>query len=156
VSWSILNFGKHRGKSLPQVIFNDPDWFFWAVGTKVFEGKGALGHEAADLARKATAIRIPNNDDNHLIAEYAVHPPTGKFSSMEIIPTERPKHEGSTHTVRRNVIDLSMAQRIAPYDKLGCRSLISSAKLVLFGSKSVRMDRVRCERFFDDRDNFET
>jgi hypothetical protein len=26
--WSIINFSKHKGKSLPEVILHDPDWFF--------------------------------------------------------------------------------------------------------------------------------
>ena len=28
--WTQLTNTKHKGKTLPQVIFNDPDYFFWA------------------------------------------------------------------------------------------------------------------------------
>lgn len=31
MSWTALEFGRHTGRSLPQVMFADPDWFFWAV-----------------------------------------------------------------------------------------------------------------------------
>jgi len=30
MAWSTLPFGKHKGKTLPQIVFADPDWFFWA------------------------------------------------------------------------------------------------------------------------------
>jgi hypothetical protein len=37
MAWSTLNFGKHAGKTLPQIVFADPDWFFWAIETNVFK-----------------------------------------------------------------------------------------------------------------------
>jgi hypothetical protein len=37
--WTKLNFGKHKGLTLPQVILKDADWFFYAYensyGTKI-------------------------------------------------------------------------------------------------------------------------
>jgi len=44
MAWSILPFGKHKGKTLPQIVFTDPDWFFWAMEENVF--KGPLKREA--------------------------------------------------------------------------------------------------------------
>lgn len=29
--WSIVSFGRHSERTLPQIIFSDPDWFFWAI-----------------------------------------------------------------------------------------------------------------------------
>ena len=29
--WTTLNFSRHVGKTLPQILFSDPDWFFWAM-----------------------------------------------------------------------------------------------------------------------------
>jgi hypothetical protein len=150
--WSIVNFGKYAGKTLPQIVFTDPDWFFWAVDEGVF--KGSLSREAKEIDARARAIRIPSNNAGNLLAEYAVHAPTGKFANVEIVPASRPPHQGSTPTFRKDVIDLSVPREIAPYDKLGCRNLISSVKLVLFGSKSARMTQERCGAFFDDLTKF--
>src|SRR3979411_2700750 len=55
--WTTLKFGTHAGKSLPQIVISDPDWFFWAVACGVFTG--TLAAEAEDLVDKATAIKIP-------------------------------------------------------------------------------------------------
>jgi hypothetical protein len=55
--WSLLKAGKYAGRSLPQILFMDPDYFFWAVKNKVFQGR--LATEAAKLSWKARHIKIP-------------------------------------------------------------------------------------------------
>ena len=50
-------FGKYKGKTFPEIIVRDLDWFFWAV-PKLY---GKLAEEAEDLARKARTIKIPNS-----------------------------------------------------------------------------------------------
>jgi hypothetical protein len=55
MSWSVVPFGKYGGKTLPEIIVRDLDWFFWML-PKLY---GKLGTEAHDLARKVRAIRIP-------------------------------------------------------------------------------------------------
>ena len=152
MAWSTLKFGKHAGKTLPQIVFADPDWFFWAIETNVF--KEPLKSEAETINIRARSIRIPNNAAGNLQVEYTVHPPTGKFANMEIVPVSRPTHQGSSPAFRMDVIDFSVPRRIASYDKLGCRTLVSSAKYVLFGSTSTRMTKERCDSFFDDSANF--
>ncbi len=155
MNWSTLSFGKHKGKTLPQVAFNDPDWFFWAMEENIFKGKGKILNEAREIDRKSRSIRIPQNGPKKLVAEYAIHPPTEKFAHMEILPASRPKHVGSTPTFRAQVIDLRTPIQIAPYDKLGCKQLITNIKYYLFGSSSYRMTKARCEAFFEDDDNFD-
>ena len=152
--WSIVYFSKYKGKTLPQIIFSDPDWFFWAIENAVFQNKGPLALEADDLARKAKAIRIPDTEGDARLAEYIIHRPTGKFSRMDIIPADRKNDRGSSPSFRKPVTDLSVPRMTARYDKLGCRSLLSSVKYILFGRKSVRMTQQRSEEFFDNPNNF--
>ena len=54
--WSAVPFGKYQGKTLPEIIVRDLDWFFWIV-PKLY---GKLADEAEELARRARAIKIPN------------------------------------------------------------------------------------------------
>jgi hypothetical protein len=151
--WSVVTFGEHKGKTLPQLIFSDPDWFFWAMakGESFYWGK--LKQEAAEIDRRARRIRIPNNKTGIFRAEYIVHAPTGKFGSMQIVPADQPAHEGSSPTFRMTVIDLSVPRKIAPYDKLGCKNLISSVKCLFFGGS--KTTQKLCETFFDKLENFE-
>jgi hypothetical protein len=64
--WSVVPFGRYRGKTLPEIIVRDPDWFFWMLP----ELYGRLGIEARDLARKAHAIKIPKGLRRKLEVEY--------------------------------------------------------------------------------------
>jgi hypothetical protein len=44
--WTTIPFGKHQGKTLPQIVIDDPDWFFWIL-PRLY---GQLKIEADDLA----------------------------------------------------------------------------------------------------------
>ena len=51
-----VDFGKHKGKTLPQILCSDPDWFFWAMENNVFRNKGALQSEAKDLHHSGSLV----------------------------------------------------------------------------------------------------
>ena len=154
MSWTELDFGKHKGLTLPQVLFKDPDWFFWAVSNDALKTRPRLKSEAIELNEKARRIKVPQSGRDTLVVEYWIHRPTHKFSHFDLVPESRPHHVGSSSAHRSKVIDLSFPRRIAPYDKLGCKSMLSSLKHYLFGSKSARMTKQRCEDFFDESRNF--
>ena len=154
MAWTKVRFRRHSGKTLPQILWSDPDWFFWAIEDDAFENKGVLQLEAQDLDYKARNIKIPNNDDGALVVEYFIHQPTGKFSHFEIVPADRPSHEGISRTFRTPLIDMSVPRRIAEYDKLGGKELISSLKFYIFGSHSVRLTKKKCGDFFNDPSYF--
>jgi hypothetical protein len=64
--WSVVPFGKHKGKTFPEIILRDPDWFFWAL-PKLY---GKLADEAKSLAQKARAIKIPKSNRGKWEVEY--------------------------------------------------------------------------------------
>src|SRR5687768_3385119 len=119
--WTELSFGKHRGKTLPQVLFTDPDWFFWAMEEGVFNNRRALAKEADLLNDRATRIKIPKIKHKKPVVEYLIHPSTKKFSHFHIVPSDRELHHGSSPAFRLPVIDMSVPRRIGSYDKLGCK-----------------------------------
>ena len=100
MSWTSLNFGKHKGKTLPQVMFNDPDWFFWAFEVRVFEQGGLLKSEAARIHAKATSIRIPQVGSEQLQVEYTFYYSNHTSVGFEVVEKSRPPHDGSSPTVR--------------------------------------------------------
>ena len=83
--WSTLEIGKHAGRSLPQILFSDPDYFFWAVEKKIFQGR--LATEAAELAWKVRHIKIPKPDPENWCVEY-FFTPENKFSWYHLIESE--------------------------------------------------------------------
>ena len=66
MQWSVLPFSEYKGKTLPEIIVRDIDWFFWML-PKLY---GRIGDEAQDLARKARAIKIPGSSRKNLEVEY--------------------------------------------------------------------------------------
>ncbi len=153
MAYTEITFGKHEGKILPQVLFSDPDYFFWAFEKGVFKDKGSLAEEASEIHHQATRIRIPHDGAEELLAEYIIHPGTRKFVGMNIVPSSRTGHAGSP-AFRRAVIDLSAVRQIAKYDKCGGRLLLTQVKQYVFSDPKQRMTRERCEQFFEDAGNF--
>jgi hypothetical protein len=144
--WTPLNFGTHKGKSLPQVIISDPDWFFWAVASGVFTG--TLVAEAEDLVEKATAIKIPKRHSKRWRVEYR-YEDRGSFLGFEFV--RRNSHCGH-HVTRLPYLDLSCVRRGKAYDKKGCRNLLGDFRRYCLGKKSAT--KRRCEKFFSNSKNF--
>ena len=152
--WSKLTFGKHAGKTLPQIVFVDCDWFFWAYEEGVFEGDGFLQDEAERICRRAVRIRIPRRGAQKVLAEYGIDPALGTFANVEIVLDDRPTHQGSTPTIRLPYFDLSVPRRLARYDKSGCKALVRALKVYVFGDGDYQLTRKRCEEFFENDANF--
>lgn len=57
--WTTLDFGRHNGRTLPQVVLIDPDWFFYALEKGWLQGDSLVA-EAKEVASKA---RVPPRVD---------------------------------------------------------------------------------------------
>lgn len=147
-----ITFGKHAGKTLPQILLNDPDWFFWALeqGT-VF--KGSLLDEAKDLYRKSRTIKIPRPNPNDFHIEY-VFQADGTFAHFDIVDANRPSHVGSSITHRSTHLDFSVVRSSRIYDKTGNKLFLSCFRYHFFGSGSAYLTKDRAESFFSDPNNF--
>ena len=152
MEWIKVNFGKNIGMTLPQVMFKDPDWFFWACEKSVF--KGGLEREAEEINRKARSIKVPQNGEEKMVVEYIIDKTTEKFGTMQIVPESRPYHKGSSTFFRSDVIDMSIPRQIYPGDKFGNQNFILALKIILFGNTSYKMTKRRCGEFFENGHNF--
>lgn len=154
MSWSKLSFGKHDGKTLPQILFLDPDWFFWAMEEGVFDTRPALAKEAQLIDKRARSVKIPSNTNGDLTVQYFIHPPTGKFDSFEVVSKSQPLHDGSSPAFRLDHIDMSVPRKIAKYDKTGCKTLLKGIKVHVFCNGKFKFTKDACEKFFSDPANF--
>ena len=132
--WSILTFGKYKGKSLPQVILSDPDWFFWAAEGDVFRGRFA--EEASLLEYRACNIKIPKPNPEDWCVRYYTDPQR-KICGLRHHRSRRNSQQlDSIEMWREDCLDLSVARRFKSYDKLGGRLLLRAFKYYFFGSES--------------------
>jgi hypothetical protein len=156
--WTSISFGEHQGKTLPQIIFKDPDWFFYLYNRGAFDNKSAEEKEEADqVYRKAKNISVPQiYEEERSIVEYICHPSTGKIGTLRIVPESRPPHEGSSPIFRRDKIDLEIPREIAGgKDKQGNKNMIKALKHYLLGNERIHLTKKRCEEFFENNDNFD-
>jgi len=147
-NWTRLPFGKHKGKSLPQVIFHDLDYFLWA--SEDAHLYGSLATDTQILLEKIKCIKIPTHDGEALVVEYVVSSETLQFHGIQIVP----KSSVLVGVLRLEVIDLSLVRKFGCYDKLGCGLVIDELKAAYFPPRTY-MTRKRCEEFFENEDNFE-
>ena len=151
--WTELMFGKHYGKTLPQLAFTDPDYLFWAMDEGVFNRYGLRG-EARLVCQRATHIRIPQRVGENLVAEYTFCSSDGRFVYLELVPENSPVHQGSGSKLRLPVFSLHVTRTCCTYDKVGGRALVNALKYYLFGSENYRLTKEHCKKFFEDDANF--
>lgn len=154
MKWTKLNFGKHNGKTLPQVVFQDPDWFFWSMDNGVFDRRHSYREQAEEVYTKACNIRIPDGGEGCKEVRISLYPPTGRFYFFDVINKGEPLHDHEWPTRLLDRIDLSFPRQICEYDKEGCRLMIKSLKLWVFGGQNIVFRKSLVESLFSDDDNF--
>ena len=143
-----MPFGKYEGRTLPQVLFKDPDYFFWLLREGTL--KGALAIQAKQLAKKSCRIRIPREPVGAFVVDYFINS-ENQFSCFNIVPKDAYQ---SPHVVYRlNHIDFSIIRNHKEYAKGEYRRFLRDFRRVFFGNESASMTKDRCEEFFDG-DNF--
>jgi hypothetical protein len=146
MSWSTVPFGKYQGKTFPEIIVNDLDWFFWVV-PKLY---GRIAQEAQDLAQKARAIKVPNQGRKHLEVEYR-YEMGNRFCGFGLVEADNARY--SRWATRLPYLDLSWPLRRKKYDKRAGRVMIRDFRIHYFGEHK-RLTKERCEEFFSNDRNF--
>jgi hypothetical protein len=143
--WSIVPFGKYQGKSFPEIIVRDPDWFFWVL-PKVY---GKLAEEAEELARRARAIKPPRRGRKRLEVEYR-YEMGHRFCGFAFVDEDNAQY--SRWATRLPYLDLRWPLR-KKYDKRAGRIMRRDFRRRYFG-KHKRLTKERCEGFFSNDANF--
>jgi hypothetical protein len=143
--WSTVPFGKYKGKTLPEIIVRDADWFFWTL-PKLY---GKPAKEGQELARKAQAIKIPNRYGKHLEVEYRFGM-DHRFCGFGFVKAEAQR---SQWTIRLPYLDLKRPLRGKKYNKRACRIMRRDFRRNYFGEHK-RLTKELCEKFFSNDKNF--
>jgi uncharacterized protein (DUF3820 family) len=146
--WRPMPFGKYKDRTLPQVLFEEPDYLFWLLRKEFL--KGALAMQAKELAKKAYRIRIPREPTEAFVVDYFFNS-EGQFSCFSIVPKDA--YQSPRVVYRLKHIDFSIIQKHKEYAKGQYKKFLKAFRRVFFGDKSARMTKNRCEAFFSG-DNF--
>ena len=166
-----IDFGRYKGKTAPQLVFVDPDYFFWGIDNGLFTNANSkLREEAYDVADKAQRIRIQRLTylrTSKFVAVYILCSMVGFFKDMQIVPqvvyddsnsficdgNSFIRDDNSLY-IALDVINLSIPYQNAYYGRTGARFLVYAVKQYLFGDRYYRMTAKRAAAFFEDDDNF--
>ena len=153
MNYTEVRFGKYRGKILPEVIFEDADYFFHAYESYYFED--TLAQEAKELYRRARSILVPSRNGKKMLVQYAftynLKSKREEFSTMRLIPDD-PELERSNIS---SWIDFYVPRSRSHFDKNGYRRFVMGLKSIVFGNSTFRMTRCDCDSFFYDKFNFD-
>ena len=148
LTWSQLKFGKHEGKTLPQIMLSDPDWVFWAHDHRIF--REPQDAEAEEVAYRARNIKIPKIVPENWRIEYEFSL-DHKFVNFSIVDAKTatsiaPYNKISTH------LDLSLPREMKTYDKLGSKLMLANFRNYYFDGSNLTKEK--CENFFYRSKNF--
>lgn len=150
--WTKIGFGKHTRKTLPQVPFSDPSWFFGAVERHEFDASPELGAEANVILRRATRMRIPPRDGVEQRIDFIVR--RGKLWDALPVSADQPRQSGGSRSSRPGEVDLSVPWQIDREDRHGVTRMLRCVKLCVFGDEKKRLSKKEIEAFFSNEDNF--
>jgi hypothetical protein len=152
MDWTVSNFGRRRGNlSLPQLLFRDPDFFFFKMRTGGLDPM--IQAEANTIYARATSIKIPPINGIDHDAQYIINT-SRRGSSFAALSFIRKNPPYPTSMTESDVIDMSYPQRLSRYNKGGYKRMIKDIKWLYFADRSHYMTRKRCEEFFDDTSHF--
>ena len=146
MKWKELQVEKFAGKSLPQVLGRDPDWFYWAGENGVY--KGELLAQAKVLGRRSRKIKIPTGK----VALYFTNPlANNSFDNFRIENNSVPK-TGNHCVARLEYLDMYIPRSIKEYDKLGYQNFLQTFKEEFF--EGGNLTKKRLEEFWGNPSNF--
>jgi hypothetical protein len=150
IRWQRLAGGRYAGKSLPEIMLEDPDWVLDAADTDDLDG--ALRAEAAEIRRRVARMRVPREAGEPPPVVFYDLRPDGSYCGMAIVPSsDAHLAEDARRAAARTdgFFDLTVLRRIAPRDERGTLRLLQAFVYHCLG------ERMTWQEFLDDPRNFE-
>ncbi len=152
--WRELHFGRHAGRTLPQVALMDPDNFFWLCGSAdALRRDPGLWSQARLVHHRARHILPPEKyPEAGTAVEYCVHP-DGGLCGVYLVPATGRRFPKSSDSFVRPYLDLSVPRGLKRYDKRGGKMLVWRV-LLWRGYPNQRCTKRFCNDFFNDPEHF--
>ena len=139
MTWTPVNFGEYEGDTLPQIVLDDPHWFFRAIEEKKF--RGSLQREAEEVRAKATRVKMHGL---RMENSWRVHYCEGFPLSVSVINLAHHSRVSEWRGFMRTYFDLSAFR-----SKRGADAILKALKENVFGDEDMALTKERCEEFFN-------
>lgn len=152
-TYTHLNFGKHASKTLPQVLLQDPNWFFWAAASGILHDRHYLASEATELIGKSQAIRLHPSYRERFEVLYSFDDNCW-LRSIDLWEREETESNLRPFFITGD-LDLWMTVRLtARIPRLTRRLLQDAFKCLVLRDRSAYLSKSLVEGFFADDRNF--
>jgi hypothetical protein len=154
IAWTPLPGGKYTGKTLPQVLFADPDYFYYLYSPDP-RSFSEVRWQADVIAERAKHIAIPPAHGAKQVAEYFLNEGDHRrFEGVVLMPETQKLPLPVKSKGRKDVFDLSYPRLIAPHDGNAGKRLVEQVKEFVLHDRWLRMNKRLCEQFYDDPSKF--
>lgn len=120
----------------------------WSTALDIAQVREEQAHYVYE---RSCNIRIPNNPNGTKVVRYTCN----MYGVANDFSVTRASDNLNNSALTDHTIDLSFPHLTGPVDVRAIRPFIRSLKFYLFGGEKARLTRRRCERFFEDDDNFD-
>jgi len=146
LQWLPVPFKKHKGKTLPQILFEDPSYVFWLVGQGYVYGR--LLHQLNFVVERARHILPPREipDEYQFGVEYNGE---GWLERIRILEKSR----GAANLIVTPHLDLSLFCLFRLDEMREKDALLHWLRAEFFDCEGL-ISKVACEAFLNDDSNF--
>jgi hypothetical protein len=153
MEWTIVDFGKYQGLTLPQILWEDPGYVLWARRHQIFDDD--LAQEAELLVGRARRIQIPKRQPRKWRVEHRFIDAEMRYDGFRLVRAREPERAGDRIWRRRDEhFDLFVASEYNEFDRRGVEKLLCGVGHYCFGSPGVKLTQTRCGGFFNNQENF--
>ena len=139
--WTKTGIGKHRTRTLPHVLMNDPEWFYWAYHEGVF--KGHVFAEARLIYQYAKTIQVGRGKNQ--CYEYRM----GENIGVYVVDKKSTAEHANMEVKRSNTLDLEFPRQQKGYKPEQYEYFMDCVQKIFFNKISKPyVKREACEKFF--------
>ena len=147
--WVHLDFGRHAGKTLPELVFTDPQYFFQTLTDEIFHDD--LFIQAAIINRRMKHILPPRPRPSKW--EFLIDLGSEKeFKDFKIVMIDNREHEKEQWQFRAKHLNLSV---VAEQSRAVCEKMLSRIKEEFFPEAGENLSRPDYEKFIWRNSNFD-
>jgi hypothetical protein len=149
-----VGFGKHKGRTLEWIFFNDPGYVWWMIDEGAVKNLTGPARTRFDqLVRRAKHLAIPGkcrHCSKPVSQMSRGEHPSGGLARVDFF-CDTCHHDGPRYWLTSPAF--YTPDFFKSYDKLGGEFLVEAIKYAYYGKK-VRMTQAKMEEFFNEPSHF--
>jgi hypothetical protein len=149
MNWHRLGRGTYSGKTLPEVMLEDPDYVL--EGRAANELEGPMRAEANEIRRRVAHMEVPRVDGEEPVVVFYNLRPDRSYGGLAIVPRSSrrlPEYARAAAAHTDGFFDLTVPRRIAPRDRASTLEALQAFVHHCLGARQTLGEFLQDERNF--------